>query len=211
LLLKLIPLKIKGINFLYCNMKKELIIVCCLLAGFCYSQEVQKTQKEIEQAQVLTFLADLSEKGMEYASDSIKTGKEFKHVLEDAKYRDLIYPKTYTWESALYLLKSNNLKQAFWYFINLYPNQEIKRKELIVKSLLAYEEYLKMDEVLINTFYTYAMVDPEISIIANGKPEIVHPDVLERKLGSVKEIVGFIKNFRLKNNAAVEKKKKSNP
>ncbi len=184
-------------------MKKGLIIACFCIVSFCYSQEsntdTEKAKKIEATAQVLEWFADLSEKGMEFSGDSIKTGKEFKLVLENAKYREFMYPKPYNWENALYLLQKNHLKQAFWYFINLYPQQEIKNKELIVKSILAYEKYFKMDEVLINTFYTYAMADPEISNLTNGKPEIVHPDVLEKKLGYVKEIVGYIKSYRKQN------------
>ncbi len=185
------------------------MIACCCIVGLCYSQESNTDNEQVKKAQataeVLDWFADLSEKGMEYSGDSIKTGKEFKHVLEDAKYRALMYPKPYNWENALYLLQNNHLKQAFWYFINLYPQQEVKNKELIVKSILAYEKYFRMDEVLINTFYTYAMADPEISNLTNGKPEIVHPDVLEKKLSYVKEIVGYIKSYRKQNPDAKEK------
>jgi hypothetical protein len=62
-----------------------------------------------------------------------------------------------------------------------------------------------MDEVLVNTFYTYSFMDPEISVIKDGKPEIVRPDILEAKLANVKEMVAYIVKYRKQQ----ETKKKS--
>jgi hypothetical protein len=183
-------------------MKKTLTLVLLFISSFGFCQETDSItirKKQLQDTQTLTWLAELSEKGMEISGDSIKTSKEFKRVLADEKYRTLLYPQKYNWDTALFFMKKNMLKQTFWYFINLYP-QSISNKELIMKSILAYEKYLKMDEIMINTFYTFCFMDPEISVIKEGKPEIVHPDILEKKLSYVKEMVGFIKNYRLKNN-----------
>jgi hypothetical protein len=184
-------------------MKKILLLSFLFFSSFGYCQETDSLairKKQLQDTQTLTWLAELSEKGMEISGDSIKTSKEFKRVLADEKYRALLYPKKYDWEPALFFMKKNMLKQTFWYFINLYP-QSVSNKELIMKSILAYEKYLKMDEIMINTFYTFCFMDPEISVIKEGKPEIVHPDVLEKKLSYVKEMVTFIKSYRLKEKA----------
>lgn len=184
-------------------MKKILTLSFLFFSLFGFSQETDSLairKKQLQDTQTLTWLAELSEKGMEISGDSIKTSKEFKRVLADEKYRNLLYPKKYNWDVALFFMKKNMLKQTFWYFINLYP-QSTSNKELVMKSILAYEKYLKMDEIMINTFYTFCFMDPEISIIKEGKPEIIHPDVLEKKLSNVKEIVTFIKSYRVKENA----------
>ena len=91
------------------------------------------------------------------------------------------------------------LKQAFWHFINLYPKNE-NNKELVVKYVIAYDKVFSMDEMLVNSFYTYGFLDPESSIISDGKPEVVHPDILEYKSANVKELVAYIIKFRTQNN-----------
>ncbi len=79
--------------------------------------------------------------------------------------------------------------------INLYPKSE-KDKKMAVRSVLAYEKVFKMDEVLLNTFYTYSFMDPEVSEVKNGIPEITRPDIMETKLKNVKEIVEYIYIYR---------------
>lgn len=39
-------------------------------------------------------------------------------------------------------------------------------------------------------------MDTEVSIIKNGKPEVVRPDILDEKLRNVTEIVNYIRNYR---------------
>jgi hypothetical protein len=183
-------------------MRKIILIPILFISIFGHSQEIDSLairEKQLQDTQTLNWLAELSEKGMEFSGDSIKTSKEFKRVLVDEKYRKMLYPEKYEWDVALFFMKKNMLKQTFWYFINLYP-KSTNNKELIMKSILSYEKHLKMDEIMINTFYTFCFMDPEISVIIEGKPEIVHPDILEKKLNYVKEIVSYIKSYRLKNN-----------
>ena len=162
-----------------------------------------KYSKE-EKIKLLTLYANLHEKGMEHSGETIKTSKEFQKVLADESYRAVIFPKKYSWNQTIDFFKNQELKQAFWYFINLYPENETN-KTLVLKSVLAYDGILKMDEVLVNTFYTYSFMDPQISIIENGVPEIIRPDILEAKLRTVKEIVESIYQYR-KISAASEKK-----
>jgi hypothetical protein len=49
-----------------------------------------------------------------------------------------------------------------------------------------------MDKILLSTFYTYAFADPEACRILNNKPEIVRPDILEKKLRTTRELVNYI-------------------
>ena len=67
---------------------------------------------------------------------------------------------------------------------------------MVVKSVISYDSAFNMEEMLINTFYTYCFMDPKISVIKDGSPEIVHPDILEEKLNDVKEIVAYVMKYR---------------
>jgi len=146
---------------------------------------------------VKDWLTDLNQKGLELNGDSLIINKEVIELLQSQSYRDSIYPAIYSWESALHFIQKEQLKPAFWYFINLYPVNQ-KNRELVLKSILTYDQLFKMDEVLIATFYTYSFLDPEITRLNDGVPEITRPDILERKLTTVKEIIGYIKAYRIK-------------
>jgi len=177
-------------------MRKILTLLICFFPFVVISQTTAKSR--IDQNELAKkWLVDLSEKGIEVTDDSIKLSKEFQKVLLDENYRATIYPETYTWEKVLMFIQTQELKKAFWFFINLYPESE-KNKELVIKSVLTYDKLFKMDELLVNTFYTYCFIDPEVCIIKDGVPEVAHPDILEGKLRNVKEIIGFINYYRRK-------------
>lgn len=146
-------------------------------------------------SQTLDMLKDLNIKGIDVSKDSLIVSEEFIRLLNDTVFRKSIYPTNYTWEQTIEYIKTKELKEAFWYLINLYPTSD-KNKELVIKSVIAYDGLLKMDKVLINTFYTYAFTDPESSIMVNNTPEITKPDILERKLETVKELILYIYNYR---------------
>jgi len=183
-------------------MRKILTLLVCFIPVIVIGQTTVKSS-EVQNELVKKWLVDLSEKGIDVTDDSLKLSKEFQKVLLDENYRATIYPETYTWEKAVQFIQSQELKKAFWFFINLYPESE-KNKELVVKSVLTYDKLFKMDELLINTFYTYCFIDPEVSIIKDGTPEVIHPDILEGKLRNVKEIIGFINYYRNKEKAKNE-------
>nr|NQU91737.1 hypothetical protein [Bacteroidota bacterium] len=180
------------------NSKANLIIISICVPMILLGQIPDSLNSKIDQAQeiaIINWMANLNEKGLEMTDDSLFIGNEFHKVLNDASYRDTIYPETYSWEQALGFIKTMELKKAFWFFINLYAENDLN-KELVIKSVLTYDQLFKMDEIMVNTFYTYCFMDPEISIIQDGKPEIVHPDILEAKMRTVKEIVGYIIGYR---------------
>ena len=77
---------------------------------------------------------------------------------------------------------------------------------MAVRSVLAYEKVFKMDEILLNTFYTYSFMDPEVSEIKDGIHEITRPDIMEAKLRNVKEIVGYIYSYRKQQEAKTPRK-----
>ena len=186
----------------------SIIIFCLSINTFSQAPKGKKTLTKQEQNEIiLNFLIDLNEKGIEIKGDSVIVSKEYTKVLNDEKYRSKVFPKTYTWEIALNYFKTQELKIDFWHLINLYPIND-KNKDLVTKSFITYDKLFKMDEIIINTFYTYCFLDPEINIIKDGKPEVVRPDILEKKLSYVKEIVGNILSYRQQQEAIKEKKSK---
>jgi len=144
------------------------------------------------------WLIDLNQNGLEIRGDSLIVSQEVLKLMDDEAYRKTLYPEVYTWESAVQFIQREELKQAFWYFINLYPLGP-KNKELVLKSVLTYDRLFKMDKLLTSTFYTYSFLDPEIGEFVDGKPEITRPDILDKKLNTVNEINQYIRYYRQKN------------
>lgn len=146
----------------------------------------------------LQMLKDISTKGIAMINDSVVVSEKFHALVNDSNIRNEIYPKEYTWEQAIQYIQENDLKKAFWFLINLYPETE-QNKKLVVKSVLSYDAVFKVDQVLINTFYTYAFADPESCMISGNTTEIVKPQILEAKLNTVKELVRYIHYYRANN------------
>jgi len=175
-------------------MHKLLIVLICCFPLILFGQTPNSEKLQSDEASI-SWLTELAEKGYNIKDDSVIISKEFHRILQDSTYRKLLYPKNYTWTQTSNLIKNQQLKPAFWYMINLYPKSE-KDKKMAVRSVLAYEKVFKMDEVLLNTFYTYSFMDPEVSEVKNGIPEITRPDIMETKLKNVKEIVEYIYIYR---------------
>lgn len=127
--------------------------------------------------------------------DTLVIGEELHKILNDDEYRNSIFPEIYTWEQVIAFLENQEMKKAFWFFINLYPEND-RNRELVIKSIMTYDQVLEMDVVMMNTFYTYAFVDPIVCVINDAKPEIVRPDILETKLNTVQQIIANIFHFR---------------
>jgi len=121
-------------------------------------------------------------------------------MLKDSVYRKSVYPEVYTWPAAVGLMNRMELKKAFWYLINLYETDTAHRN-IIVGTFLLYDSLVDMDKILLNTFYTYGLTDPRYCRIKNNKPDIFRPDIMEKKLRTTKEIVGYVwANRQRKNN-----------
>ena len=146
-------------------------------------------------SQTIDMLKSLNTKGIDMSEDSVIVSDEFNKLLNDETYRRTIYPDVYSWEQTLNYIQTKDLKKAFWFLINLYPTSD-KNKVLVLKSVITYDALFNMDKVLINTFYTYAFTDPEVSIIVENSPEITRPDILESKLRTVNELIQYINKYR---------------
>lgn len=183
--------------YLTINNMKNIIYVLIFCLPFLINGQIsnEDLNKEKSKTHLLEWLKDLNEQGIEMTEDSLIVSREFQKVLNDADYRSSIYPSTYTWQQTTEILKIQNLKLAFWYFINLYGQDE-KSKVVVINSIIAYDQLFKMDELLVNAFYTYSFMDPQIAVIKDGKPEIVRPDIMEEKLANVREMVTYILKYR---------------
>ena len=138
---------------------------------------------------------ELFDVGMSVQNDSLHFSEESQRLLRDSVYRSNSYPKKYNWPEAIQLMNKMELKKAFWHMINLYRT-DTARKELVLQVFVKYDSLIDMEKVLINSFYTYALTDPEICVFQSGKPVIRHPEVLEGKLNDTKEIIGIIRYNR---------------
>jgi hypothetical protein len=144
---------------------------------------------------IATWVKDLYEPGVKVEEDSIFMNEEAQKLMNDEIYRNLIYPKSYTWQTTLNLIQKQELKKAFWYFINLYLVSD-QNKDLVIKSILTYDKLFKMDKVLVSTFYTYSLTDPEIGTIKEGKSNVTSPHIMEKKLQALKEMLFYLDKYR---------------
>lgn len=141
------------------------------------------------------WLNDLHEMGVETRNDSLIIHREVMKLFADTAYRKDVYPAQYSWPQAVELLRTLELKKAFWHMLNLYET-DAGNRSYVLGTFVAYDSLMKMDKILLSTFYTYAFADPRVSRVKNNKPDIFRPDILERKLASLKEIITQIWYYR---------------
>jgi hypothetical protein len=171
-----------------------LLIICSLV---CSSQTTPKVISATAESEDYwkQWTVDLYERGVELTKDSLKINSEAKKVLADANYRKVIYPKAYTWQIASTLMKQMELKKAFWYLLNLYST-DTTNKRLVINSVLAFDQLYEMDKAMTASFYSYALLDPLVCDVKNGRPQIVNPVELEKKFADLKQIVGYVQLYR---------------
>lgn len=143
------------------------------------------------------WFSNLQEMGVETRNDSMIVREEVIKLFSDSLYRKSVYPPTYTWTEAIKLLREMELKKAFWYMLNLYETDSLNRP-YVLGTFMAYDSLMSMDKILLSTYYTYAFADPRVSRVKNNRPEIFRPDLLERGLGRVKDIIAHIWYYRKK-------------
>jgi hypothetical protein len=189
----IIPLKINNYNHM------KILIICLLFClPFVGSSQGQDSISPAQKAFLegtIESLNNLMVKGLEMTGDSVVASEEFLSLINNPEYRNQVYPEIYTWQQTVNFMSAMELKKTFWFYINLYSESDTN-KELVLKAVLSYDQMLKMDEVMTNAFSTYCFADPEVSVIKEGKPEIIRPDILEEKLRNVKEIVAYIHAYR---------------
>ncbi len=148
--------------------------------------------------------SDLLDMSVEQKKDSLYVRQEVLLAFKDSALRKSVYPDKYDWPAALTLMKGMELKKAFWHLINIYLADSSSRSR-VMGIFILYDSVMEMDKVLLNVFYTYAVADPRVSRIENGKTEIFRPDLMENHLNTTKEIINYIWYSR-KEKARVQKK-----
>jgi hypothetical protein len=53
-----------------------------------------------------------------------------------------------------------------------------------------------MDKVLMSSFYTYSLTDPEIGTIEDGHSEITAPHIMEKKLNALKAMLFYLDKYK---------------
>ena len=160
-----------------------------------WAQSDKATKKDSTEAAIAFVKAwekDFLDMGMSLQKDSLHINEETKRLLLDSSYRKATYPANYNWPDAIALMKKMDLKKAFYHIINLYRT-DTAHQELALQTFVLYDSLVDMEKILMNSFYTYSLLDPQVCVIKNGKPDIQHPDVLESKFATVKEIIEIVK------------------
>lgn len=171
--------------------------ILCFLPFNSRGQVVNSSQSSDvnKDSTVLQWVKHLYEAGIVVSEDSIILNEEVKRLLSDEQYRQIIYPATYTWETAKSFIQRQELQKAFWFFINLYLIND-KNKELVIKSILIYDKLFKMDKILVSTFYTYSLTDPEVGTIEGGHSKVTAPQAMEKKLNALKEMLFYLDKYK---------------
>jgi hypothetical protein len=178
----------------------KIIWVLLLLSAAPFHFRCQDTNKvftaEQEEAAEM-WLANLYEVGVSLKGDSLFISDEAFDLMRNDKIRELMYPEEYKWEYVKGFIKLNELKRAFWYMINLYSTNE-ENKKLVVRSVITYNQTLDMPKALTASLYTYGYMDPKISKIVDGVPQVYAPHILETKLKVVKEMIYYLDKYEAK-------------
>ena len=92
-----------------------------------YSQESEAQSQAYRDSVIIGWIQGLYSSDFFVEGDSTRYLLEKEKLLGDSVYRQLVYPDSYTWPVAAVLIKRQELKKAFWYFINLafwlWPNE----------------------------------------------------------------------------------------
>lgn len=177
-----------GIKLLFC-------MVCVHLSFSLCAQSAKVSNQDSTNAAIAFVNAwekDFLDIGFSLDRDSLHLNEEAKRLLLDSQYRKRTYPVQYNWPEAIGLMNKMELKKAFYHLINLYRTDTV-HKEMVLQTFVLYDSLVDMEKILVNSFYTYALTDPQISILKNGKPVVMHPEILEAILETVKEMIEIIK------------------
>ena len=163
-----------------------------------FSQKNESPTQDHRDSIIIAWVQNLYSSDFIVEGDSAQYLYERNRLLTDEDYRRLVYPETYTWQMAAALIERQQLKMAFWYFINLYMVNE-EDKEKVIKCVLTYNNLFRMDEVLFSTFYTYCNTDPKINEIVDGKSKMIAPHIMEEKEDAMIDILAHIKQYQIEN------------
>ncbi|MBX2878079.1 MAG: hypothetical protein KTR30_38525 [Saprospiraceae bacterium] len=178
-------------------MISRILFMLCLMGGFYSSAQhinLEDYRMSPEKQPVYErWLKDLYEMGVQVQGDSIVLNVEAKYILQDTNYYKIIYPSAYHWQSVEVLMKRMALKPALWYMINLFQQDDPITKDLVLNTIVTFDQMFEMDKVLISTLYTYIRFDPMVTTVKGGQAmEVQRPDIAEQKMLTTKEMVGYV-------------------
>ena len=181
-------------------MKKAYLLLLFILFNismFGQAEEFNLGQVSNEEKEMADkWLANLYEMGVVVTKDSVHYNGEAKWIMGDSLYRNFLYPSEYSWGAVSALLERKALKPAFWYMINLY-SMDLANRDKVLSIIASYDKILRMDEILLSTYYTYIAFDSEVCVLVDGKPtQIIRPDIAEKKLAATKEMVEQVMFYR---------------
>lgn len=184
---------------------KKLIFTLCYLSMFLAVTAQERDKQQLSNSVTISKenywneqLQELYEPGISMSKDSMYVSTEAKKVMQDSAYRALIFPAAYKWPTATQFLKQLEFKKGFWYLIKLYA-QDTANRQLVVETIIAYDNFFEITKALTGTFYTYALLDPNVCIFKNNKIKITRPDILEGEFNKVKEMIAYITSYRSAN------------
>src|SRR5881394_2278138 len=84
---------------------------------------------------IMNWLEYLYKEGVSVNGDSVTVSDETRLWLTNEQFRQLMYPKNYSWEMVIAFIKEQDLKKAFWFLFNLYIT-DAKNKEIVLKAFM---------------------------------------------------------------------------
>ena len=138
------------------------------------------------------------EPGVKFDSNKFYLDTEVKAIIQDPEYAAWIYQTPHTLVQFRDALSIKNLRLAFWISVRIYREQ----RPVILPILVAYDELIEVDKVLKAGFQTYSFLDPRITKIENGKPEVHRPDILDEDMQQTNLVIADVMDERQKRKAA---------
>jgi hypothetical protein len=130
--------------------------------------------------------------GLRMDSTKLFMDDEVKRIVRDSAYRDSIFRQPYTFVDVARNLAAGNFRLAFYNLIDLYP----KNKATVLRYVMAYDAAVPAEKFVAAAYYTYAMLDPRITKIVDGKPDIYRPDIMEELFHNANEITAYVLSKR---------------
>jgi hypothetical protein len=143
-------------------------------------RQLQETEKLYQE-----WFVDQVTPGIRSDSARIHFSDEARRLIGDTTYRDSIYRQPYTFTQVRDALTTTNIRLASWYMLNLYRQQP----DIVKRFLMQYDAVVDADKFLIAAYYTYALLDPRITRIVDGKPEVIRPDIMDELFHDMNEII----------------------
>jgi hypothetical protein len=175
------------------------VLFGCLLTEASAQQTIKMDSAKLEtlrkaEIEGRAYIEQQSTPGVRMDSSTVYFDDEARHILSDTTYRDSVYRQPYTWLRVVDALKSGNVRLGVYQMINLYPSD----KAMVVELVGAYDQVIPVEKLVNAAFYTYALLDPRITRIENGKPLIHRPDLMEELFRYANEISAYVVAARSK-------------